>query len=112
MFEKIKKKLLKNLYREMEIFEIDMHELEDKKKHGAEIIDVRSVCEYNEGHISRAVNIPEYEIDLNFKKIYPNKDQEIVLYCKSGKRSRSAYKKICSMGYKNIYCLYGGIDNY
>ena len=112
MLKKIREKLVKSLDRKMEIYEIDLNELKEKQKYGAEIIDVRSICEYNEGHIPRAVNIPEYEIDSNFKKIYPNENQEIVLYCKSGKRSRSAYKKICRMGYKKIYCLYGGIDNY
>ena len=112
MLKKIKKKLIKSLNRRMEIYEITLNELKVKQKHGAEVIDVRSICEYNEGHILRAVNIPEYEIDLNFKNIYPDKNQEIVLYCKSGKRSKSAYKKINKMGYKNIYCLYGGIDNY
>ena len=41
-----------------------------------------------------------------------NKTGEIVLYCQIGKRSRTAYRKLKRMNYKNVYCLYGGIDNY
>ena len=112
MLKKLKEKLVKKLYRKMEKYEIDMAELKERQKQGAEVIDVRSICEYNEGHILRAINIPEYEIDLKFEKIYPNKNQEIIVYCKSGQRSKTAYKKLKIMGYKNIYALYGGIDNY
>lgn len=112
MFRNLKKFLTKNLSRKMEDYEIDMEELKNKQKNGAEIIDVRSTREYNENHILRAVNIPEYEINSNFQKIYPNKELEIVLYCKSGKRSKDAYKKLKSMGYKKVYNLYLGIDNY
>ncbi len=110
--KRLKEFLKANLYRKIESYEIEMNELKEKQRNGAEIIDVRSACEYNEGHISGAVNIPEYEIDTKFEKIYPNKTGEIVLYCQIGKRSRTAYRKLKRMNYKNVYCLYGGIDNY
>ena len=112
MFRNLKRFLLKNLNREMEDYEIDLQELKNKQRNGAEIIDVRSIREYNENHIFKAINIPEYEINSNFQKLYPDKEKEIVLYCKSGKRSKDAYKKLKKMGYKNVYNLYLGIDNY
>ena len=112
MLKNLKKFLSIRVNRKMEEFEIDIQELKNKQRNGAEIIDVRSIREYNENHILKAVNIPEYEINSKFQKLYPNKEKEFVLYCKSGKRSKDAYKKLKLMGYKNVYNLYLGLDNY
>ena len=94
-----------------EQFKKELLSLEDKKIDGL-IIDVRNNREYQESHIEGSINIPEYEINRDFEKTISNKEKEIVLYCASGFRSANAYKKLKKMGYKNVYCLYGGIENY
>ena len=90
----------------------NMEELKQKQQNGAIIIDVRSVQEYNEGHLNYAKNIPDYKINNNIVNIIQNKNQEILLYCESGTRSKKAYKKLTKYGYTNVYNLYGGLENY
>ena len=105
-------RIFKKLFRKMEKYEINMEELKQKQQNGAIIIDVRSVQEYNEGHLNYAKNIPDYKINNNIVNIIQNKNQEIVLYCESGTRSKKAYKKLTKYGYTNVYNLYGGLENY
>ena len=112
MFKRTKKGLINRLFRCMEIYDITMEELKRKQCDGALVIDVRSTQEYNEGHIIGSLNIPEYEINCNIDEILKNKNDTIILYCTSGKRSKKAYKKLNALGYKNIYNLYGGLDNW
>lgn len=66
------------------------------------LIDVRTPEEYRENHIEGAVNIPVYEID-NIKNeiIAPNK--VILVYCKTGKRSKIVKQILIQNGYKNVY---------
>ena len=71
------------------------------------IIDVRTEEEYNERHIDRAINIP---VD-NIQNIKIKKNKTIVVYCRSGVRSKKAYDILLSMGYTDVHDL-GGIDNY
>ena len=89
-----------------------LEELKEKQLNGAEIVDVRSSREYDENHIEGSINVPEYEINEDFEKIIKNKDITIVVYCASGYRSTKAYKKLKEMGYKEVFNLYGGLDNY
>ena len=108
----VRDRIFKKLFRKMEKYEINMEELKQKQQNGAIIIDVRSVQEYNEGHLNYAKNIPDYKINNNIVNIIQNKNQEIVLYCESGTRSKKAYKKLTKYGYTNVYNLYGGLENY
>lgn len=110
MFKNLKKKIFKRFFRNMEPYEINMDELKQKQQNGAEIVDVRSIQEFNEGHIDGAINLPEYEIDNDVDKILKDKDKEIVLYCEAGSRSKKAYKKLIKLQYKNVYSLYGGLE--
>lgn len=71
------------------------------------IIDVRTEEEYNERHIDRAINIP---VD-NIPNIKIEKNKTIVVYCRSGVRSKKAYDILLSMGYTDVHDL-GSIDNY
>ena len=105
MFNIIKKKVIKKFLRYMEPFDIDIEELKNKQKNGAQIIDVRSSQEFNEWHIEGAINIPEYEINCNITEILKDKEEEIVLYCLSGIRSKRAYEKLIKLDYKNVYNL-------
>lgn len=71
------------------------------------ILDVRTVEEYNEGHIMNAINIPIDDIDT----INIEKDKTIYIYCASGNRSKMATNKLIDMGYTDVYDM-GGINNY
>lgn len=75
------------------------------------LLDVRSIQEYNEYHLSGAICIPYYELASRIEKIIENKGQLIVVYCQSGGRSRKAVNILKKIGYTNLYELNGGIDN-
>ena len=78
------------------------------------IIDVRSLDEYNSGHIPNAVSLPNETITSDNPQvtaILPDKDQTILVYCRSGKRSKQASDKLVALGYTNI-CDIGGIMNW
>ena len=71
------------------------------------IIDVRTIDEYNVGHIENSLNIEWQAIDQINKSIA--KDKKIYLYCKSGNRSGKAQNILINLGYKDVINL-GGID--
>lgn len=79
-------------------------ELYDKSQ--AVIIDVRTQEEYEQSHIQGAVNIPVNEISEKIKNVESNKSTIIIVYCKTGKRSRIAKRLLEEEGYTNIYILY------
>ncbi len=72
------------------------------------VLDVRTQEEYEEGHIAGAVLIPDYEIAERAEERLTNKEQLILVYCRSGRRSKSAAAELTAMGYKNIR-EFGGI---
>lgn len=74
------------------------------------IVDVRTQREYEEGHIPNAVCIPNESIDKEPPFLLPNKEQEIFVYCRSGRRSKVAAQKLADMGYTNIVEFGGIID--
>ena len=74
------------------------------------LIDVRSNQEYEEGHLSGAINIPVYNIENEIEKKVKNKNDIIILYCSSGNRSKEAKKILEKLGYENVYNLKGGIE--
>ena len=75
------------------------------------ILDVRSPDEFAEGHIPGAINIPNEEIGTTDIAELPNKSQLILVYCRSGRRSKDASKKLVKLGYTNIV-EFGGIQDY
>ena len=74
------------------------------------ILDVRTVEEYNSGHIPNAILIPSEEIKQKAESILKNKDQLILVYCRSGRRSKQAATALASLGYANIKEFGGIID--
>ena len=72
------------------------------------ILDVRRPDEYSDGHIPGAINIPNEEIGTNEIAELPNKSQLILVYCRSGRRSKEASEKLVKLGYTNIV-EFGGI---
>ena len=74
------------------------------------IVDARTEEEFNEGHIEGAILIPEYEISERAEKELPNKDQLILVYCRSGRRSKIASQALADLGYTNVKEFGGIID--
>lgn len=73
-------------------------------------IDVRSSAEFDTGHLKGAVNIPTDELAETITKLAPNKDSEIHLYCRSGRRADTAHKVLTGLGYTNITNEGGYVD--
>ena len=74
------------------------------------IIDARTEEEFDEGHIENAILIPEYEIKDRAEKELPNKQQLILVYCRSGRRSKIASEELVNLGYTNVKEFGGIID--
>ena len=75
------------------------------------ILDARRPDEYAEGHIPGAINIPNEEIGTAEIAELPDKSQLILVYCRSGRRSKEASEKLVKLGYTNIV-EFGGIQDY
>ena len=74
------------------------------------IIDARTQEEYDEGHIPGAILIPEYEIADRAEKELLDKNQLILVYCRSGRRSKIAAEELVKLGYTNVKEFGGIID--
>jgi rhodanese-related sulfurtransferase len=72
------------------------------------MLDVRTPNEFSAGHIHGAVLLPDYEIQDKASQVIPKKDTLLIVYCRSGRRSAAAAKKLVSMGYTQVYDM-GGI---
>lgn len=81
------------------------------KNDGHVIVDVRRQDEYDEGHIPGAVLIPNESITDKHPEQLPDLNQVILIYCRSGRRSKEASQKLADMGYTNIY-EFGGINTW
>ena len=75
---------------------------------GYVILDVREQDEYDTGHISGAILIPYTQIEAKANEMLPDKDQLILVYCRSGRRSKIAAEALAELGYTNIK-EFGGI---
>ena len=75
------------------------------------ILDVRTEAEYAERHIPNAINIPNESIGSEEIPDLPDKDQLILVYCRSGNRSKQAAEKLAALGYTNIV-EFGGINDW
>ena len=78
---------------------------------GHVIVDVRRQDEYDSGHIPGAILIPNESIGDHSPEALPDYDQIILIYCRSGNRSKQAAKKLADMGYTSIY-EFGGINTW
>lgn len=81
-----------------------------EKETGYIIIDARTQEEFDEGHIEGAILIPEYEISQRAEKELPDKDRLILVYCRSGRRSKIASQALVDLGYTNVKEFGGIID--
>ena len=78
---------------------------------GHVIVDVRREDEYAAGHIPGAILVPNESIGTERPKELPDLDQIILVYCRSGNRSKQASQKLADMGYVNVY-EFGGITDW
>lgn len=78
---------------------------------GHVIVDVRRQDEYDAGHIPGAILIPNESIGCDSPEALPDYDQIILIYCRTGNRSKQASEKLEAMGYTNIY-EFGGINTW
>lgn len=75
------------------------------------VVDVRSLEEYNEGHIPNAISVPLETIENEAETKLKNKDDLILVYCRSGRRSREAALRLIEKGYTNVID-FGGIQDW
>ena len=75
------------------------------------ILDVRTEAEYAEGHIPDAICVPNETIGDQMPQELPDKEQLILVYCRSGNRSKQASEKLAKLGYTNIK-EFGGINTW
>ena len=74
------------------------------------ILDTRAQEEFDEGHIPGAIVLPHDEVLEKAESVLPDKDQLILVYCRSGRRSKLAAEDLVTLGYTNIREFGGIID--
>ena len=74
------------------------------------LLDVREQEEFDAGHIPGAILIPYTEIDTKAEEMIPVKDVQILVYCRSGRRSKIASESLANLGYTNVKEFGGIID--
>ncbi len=74
------------------------------------LLDVREQDEFDKGHIPGAILIPYTEIENKAEEMLPDNDKQILVYCRSGRRSKIAAESLAKLGYTNIKEFGGIID--
>ncbi|MDY4605229.1 rhodanese-like domain-containing protein [Clostridium tertium] len=75
------------------------------------MLDVRSEEEYNSGHIENSILIPIDKLEEEAENILNDKNKKILVYCRSGNRSKKASNILLEKGYTNVYD-FGGIKDW
>ena len=98
-------------FRKSKVPEIDAATLHGKLKSDKppRLLDVREPDEHDDGIIPSAIKIPMRELSRRFAEIVPDRETEIVVYCRSGHRSHHSAEQLINAGYKNVSSLQGGI---
>ena len=74
------------------------------------VVDVRTREEYDGGHIENAVLVPNESIGSEMPEALPDKEATLLVYCRSGRRSKDAAQKLLALGYQSVYDFGGVID--
>lgn len=74
------------------------------------LLDVRTQQEFDEGHLPGAVLLPNEDIVNASPELLPDKEQLILIYCRSGNRSKQASEKLAALGYLNLFEIGGILD--
>jgi phage shock protein E len=85
--------------------QISSKEAQEYLKNGAMVIDVRSMNEFESGHIIQAHNMPLDRVEVMVPSAVKDKNKVLLLHCASGVRSNMAKKKLEALGYKNVFNL-------
>lgn len=101
-FEKLVADIMPN------IKEVSVKETLEKKKNGTPLIDVREDNEFEKSHAKGATHIGRGVIERDIIGKFPDKNQELILYCGGGYRSALAVDNLQKMGYKNVLSMKGG----
>jgi phage shock protein E len=74
-------------------------------KRGALIVDVRTIEEFQAKHLTNVVNIPLAEVKTKFPAMVTNKNDVVLLHCRTGRRSAMAVAELRALGYTNVFNL-------
>ena len=85
--------------------------LEMMERENVVVLDVRSLEEFEQGHIPGAVLLPDTDVRENASSVIPDKTQIILVYCRSGRRSEGAARVLIELGYTRVYD-FGGIADW
>lgn len=109
---KIFERVLRN-YRDKDKYSIDYENAKSiiKNDNQTILIDVRSPQEYREGHLESSINIPLYDLEEKCEYFINKKQNTIIIYCQTGKRSKKAIEILKEKGFENLYQIEGGLDN-
>lgn len=77
---------------------------------GVTVVDVRRADEYEDGHVPGAINLPNEDIADQKPEALPDSEATLIVYCRSGVRSKQASDKLVQMGYQHVYDMGGIID--
>jgi phage shock protein E len=75
---------------------------------GAVFVDVRTEAEWSAGHVANARHLPVDEVAADAATVLPQKNEPVVLYCKSGRRAQSAAEQLRQLGYQHVTAITGG----
>lgn len=101
------------LWKRLSVENISVHEVKARLKAGLMsplLVDVREPHEYRKGHIPGAVNIPLESLEQ--KAMHMDSDTEIILVCRNGNRSTTAYRRLKAMGFTRVRNLEGGMKRW
>ncbi len=76
----------------------------------AVLLDVRSPEEYASGYLQGALNIPHDQINAEIAAVVPDKSAQVILYCRSGRRAKTALETLRAMGYTDV-SNFGGLED-
>lgn len=92
------------------VTETDVHEVRRRMEasEGVTLVDVREDCEWERGRLPGATHMSRGTIERDAETLFPNKDQELTVYCGGGFRSALAAATLASLGYSNVISMDGG----
>jgi len=94
------------------ITEVDVEQAEDAIRAADLLVDVREADEYQNGHLSGAINIPRGLLEFKFSndEALNSRDLNIVIYCKNSGRAALSAQSLAEMGYLHVTSIRGGIE--
>jgi sulfur-carrier protein adenylyltransferase/sulfurtransferase len=97
-----------------QIREVSVRDVQEKLNpdNGFTLLDVREADEVEQGYLKKAIFLPRGFLEVKVEKTLPDKNQPIVVYCAGGTRSALAAKTLQDLGYKDVYSMRGGFNEW